>query len=248
MRQRLDQALVARGLVPSRSRARDAIARGLVRVGETIASKASLQVSPSDSLDIDGAAAGTAYVSRGALKLLAGLAAWDFNAHGRTCLDIGASTGGFTQVLLEGGADKIYAVDVGHTQLHGSLRFDPRVVSLESQDARTLNRALIPEPVGAIVADVSFISLEKALPSALALAAPGAWLVALIKPQFEAPGPGHIGKGGIVRDAGVRQDAVTGVANWIGARGGWHVKGVIESPIAGGSGNMEFLLGAVCRG
>lgn len=244
MRQRLDQALVERGLVPTRSRARDIIARGLVQVGDNKAVKPSTPVSDSDTISIDAAAAGTQYVSRGALKLLAALDTWNFDPNGRICLDVGASTGGFTQVLLEGGATKVFAVDVGQSQLHSSLKQDPRVVSLEAQDSRTLNDTIISSPVTAIVADVSFISLEKALPAALALAQPGTWLVALIKPQFEAKGPAQIGKGGIVRDDAVRNAAVSRILNWIGALDGWRVTGTIPSPIEGGSGNSEFLVGA----
>lgn len=248
MRQRLDQALVERGLVPTRSRARDAISRGHVRVGGVVASKASRTVTAAEELCVDAIAAGTTYVSRGALKLLAALDAFGFDPAGRICLDAGASTGGFTQVLLEGGATKVYAVDVGQSQLHDSIKADTRVVSLESTDARLLDRALIPEPVTAIVADVSFISLEKALPAALRLAAPGSWLVALIKPQFEADGPSLIGKGGLVRDASVREQAVTRVAGFISAQPGWRVTGTCASPIEGGSGNIEYLLGAVLDG
>jgi 23S rRNA (cytidine1920-2'-O)/16S rRNA (cytidine1409-2'-O)-methyltransferase len=247
MRQRLDQALVTRGLVATRSRARDAIVRGLVRVGDTIVLKASLQVSQADALRVDTVAAGTNYVSRGALKLLAGLNEWDFSAKGRVCVDIGSSTGGFTQVLLENGAKTIYAVDVGQSQLHDSLKNDPRVVSLEGQDSRTLDREIVPLPVTALVADVSFISLQKAIPAALALAEPGSWLIALIKPQFEAGGPNQVGKGGIVRQATDREAAVSRVTGWLADQPGWHVKGLIESPIAGGSGSIEYLVGAERR-
>ena len=247
MRQRLDQALVTRGLVGTRSRARDAIIRGLVRVGDTVVFKSSLQVSSADTLRVDDVAAGTRYVSRGALKLLAGLNEWGFTAAGRVCLDIGASTGGFTQVLLENGATTIYAVDVGQSQLHDSLKNDPRIVSLEGQDSRTLDREIVPLPVTALVADVSFISLQKAIPAALALAEPHSWLIALIKPQFEAGGPNQVGKGGIVRHATDREAAVSRVAGWLAAQPGWHVKGLIESPIAGGSGSIEYLVGAERR-
>ena len=157
-------------------------------------------------------------------------------------LDIGASTGGFTEVLLAEGAAKVYAVDVGRGQLHERLRADPRVVSLEATDARNLDAALIPEPVGTIVADVSFISLTQALPAALKRAAPGAWLVALVKPQFEA-GREAVGKGGIVRKAEDRERAVVRVRDFLEGEG-WIVLGVIPSPIEGGSGNVEFLIGA----
>jgi 23S rRNA (cytidine1920-2'-O)/16S rRNA (cytidine1409-2'-O)-methyltransferase len=158
-------------------------------------------------------------------------------------LDLGASTGGFSDVLLARGAAKIYAVDVGHGQLHPSLRADPRLVSLEGIDARRLDTILVGEPVEAIVADVSFISLTLVLPPALRLAAPGAWLVALIKPQFEA-GREAVGKGGVVKDEAAREAAVTRVRNFVAGVSGWTVLGVIHSPIEGGSGNQEFLLAA----
>lgn len=240
---RLDLLLVSNGLAPTRARARDLILRGEVMVDDRIATKAGELVGREAKLTVTAAAG----VSRGGVKLAAALDAFGFDAAGRTALDVGASTGGFSEVLLARGAAKVYAVDVGHDQLHASLRADPRVVVLEGCDARSLDRELIPAPPGAIVADLSFISLMKALPAPLALAAPGAWLVALIKPQFEV-GPGGVGKGGIVRDESARQKAVDDVAAWIGARSGWRVVGIIASPIAGGSGNRELLLGAVHDG
>jgi 23S rRNA (cytidine1920-2'-O)/16S rRNA (cytidine1409-2'-O)-methyltransferase len=182
-------------------------------------------------------------VSRGGIKLQAGITHFAFPVQGRIALDVGASTGGFTQVLLASGAAKVYAVDVGRGQLHRDVRDDPRVVSFEATDARSLDGVMIKDPPGAIVADVSFISLTKALPAALDLASPDAWLIALVKPQFEA-GRAAIGKGGIVRDQAVQLQAVDTVAAWIGARPGWRVRGVTPSPIDGGSGNREFLLGA----
>ena len=191
--------------------------------------------------------AGAPAVSRGGAKLTAALASFEFDPSGLIALDVGASTGGFTEVLLKRGAKKVYAVDVGHGQLHASLRDDPRVVSFEGCDARSLTRTLIPEPVAAIVADVSFISLTKALSPALALAKPGAWLVALIKPQFEV-GRGGVGRGGIVRDASARLQAVDTVTAWLSAQRGWRIAGVVPSPIKGGSGNEEYLLGARCDG
>jgi len=239
---RLDLAIVARGLAPTRSRARDLIQRGLVLLDGRPATKPALIVAPDACLAVDGAEA--SLVSRGGVKLAAALPAFGFEPMGRIALDVGASTGGFTQALLTGGAAKVYAVDVGHGQLHASLIADPRVVSLEGTDARALTPALIPDPIGALVADVSFISLIKALPAALALAAPGAFLIALIKPQFEV-GPAHVGKGGIVRDEATRDGAVTAVRGWIAGRQGWRIAGVIPSPITGGSGNAEYLLGAV---
>ena len=184
------------------------------------------------------------YVSRGGHKLAAALDAYAFDPKGSIALDIGASTGGFTDVLLRRGAARVYAIDVGTGQLAESLRADPRVVSHENFDARQLGPEIVAEPVMAIVADVSFISLTLALPTALDLAAPGAWLVALIKPQFEV-GPDHIGKGGIVRDPAARAAALEKVRDWLAGQEGWTVVDVIEAPIQGASGNQEYLLGAI---
>jgi 23S rRNA (cytidine1920-2'-O)/16S rRNA (cytidine1409-2'-O)-methyltransferase len=242
---RLDVVLVERGLAVSRARARDLIRRGLVEVAGTVETKAGATIAP--GADVRVAAGAGDHVSRGALKLMAALEHFRFSALGVVALDVGASTGGFTQVLLERGAARVFAVDVGHGQLHARLAEDPRVVSLERCDARSLDRTRIPEPVGAIVADVSFISLTKALPAALALAAKPAWLVALVKPQFEA-GRAAVGRGGIVRDAAARARAVALVQDWVAAQAGWQISGVIPSPIAGGSGNQEFLLGAARGG
>jgi 23S rRNA (cytidine1920-2'-O)/16S rRNA (cytidine1409-2'-O)-methyltransferase len=174
------------------------------------------------------------------------LAHFGFEAQGRVALDVGASTGGFTQVLLQAGATRVYAVDVGRGQLDARIAGDERVISLEATDARTLSSELVPEPVDAIVADVSFISLTKVLPVPLSLASANAWLVALVKPQFEA-GRQAVGKGGVVRDASDRERSVETVREWIAKQPGWTVNGVIDSPIVGGSGNQEFLLGAVHR-
>lgn len=243
---RLDIALVERGLVPTRSRARDLIRAGKVRVGADVCMRAAAEVSDEIALTLEDVAAARA-VSRGGQKLIAGLAAFEFSPEGRIALDVGASTGGFTQVLLDGGAKKVYAADVGHGQLHPSLKSDARVVSLEGLDARRLTRETVPEPVGAITADVSFISLIKALGPALELAAPGAFLVALVKPQFEV-GPERIGKGGIVRDASARDSALEAVTAWLASQPGWRVAGSIPSPIKGGSGNVEFLIGALRDG
>lgn len=243
---RLDVALVERGLVPTRSRARDLIRSGQVRIDAEVCTKAGAEVSDAEELTLDEPSVARA-VSRGGQKLIAALAAFEFDPAGRIALDVGASTGGFTQVLLDRGATKVYAADVGHGQLHPSLKADPRVVSLEGLDARRLTRATVPDPVGAITADVSFISLIKALGPALALAAPGAFLVGLVKPQFEV-GPERIGKGGIVRDAEARQSALEAVTAWIAAQPGWRVAGAIPSPIKGGSGNVEFLIGALHDG
>ncbi|MFN3743241.1 MAG: TlyA family RNA methyltransferase [Hyphomicrobiaceae bacterium] len=240
--QRLDLALVARGLVATRAKARDLIARGEVRIDGEVVRRPATVVRDGQSITVDAEAA--AQVSRGAVKLAAALDHFGLDPAGRVALDAGASTGGFTQVLLERGAARVYAVDVGKRQLHPSLAEDPRVVALEECDARALNRTLVPEPVGAIVADLSFISLRKALPAALALAAPGCWLVALVKPQFEV-GRAGVGKGGIVRDPAVRTQALADVRDWLAAQPAWTVLGHMTSPIEGGSGNVEFLLAAV---
>lgn len=183
------------------------------------------------------------YVSRGALKLTAALDHFALSPKGLTCIDLGASTGGFTEVLLERGARKVYAVDVGHGQLHAKLAADPRVVSLEGINARDLTVAHIPEPVDCIVADVSFISLKLVLASAVKLTGERAWLVALVKPQFEV-GREHVGKGGIVKDEAAQAKAVQVIVDWIGGQSGWSMIGTMESPIAGGDGNREFLLAA----
>jgi 23S rRNA (cytidine1920-2'-O)/16S rRNA (cytidine1409-2'-O)-methyltransferase len=240
--QRLDLALVARGLVATRAKARDLIARGEVRIdGETVL-KPAMSVRAGQAIAVDAAAA--AQVSRGAVKLAAALDVFGLDPAGLAALDVGASTGGFTQVLLERGARRVYAVDVGKGQLHASLLGDARVVALEERDARTLDRTLVRDPIGAIVADVSFISLIKALPAALALAAPGCWLVALVKPQFEV-GRDGLGKGGIVRDAALRERALADVLGWTAMQAGWSILGTMPSPIEGGSGNIEYLLAAV---
>ncbi|HEX9881809.1 MAG TPA: TlyA family RNA methyltransferase [Hyphomicrobium sp.] len=241
MRKRLDVVLVERGLAPTRSRARDLIKYGKVLVDAQVCTKAAAEVGIGQVLTLEpGSADG---VSRGGAKLAAALDAFGFDPCGRVALDVGASTGGFTEVLIARGAQTVYAIDVGRGQLHPRLKADARVVSMEGCDARSLTPATIPEPVGALVADVSFISLAKALPAALALVAPGAWLVALIKPQFEV-GRARIGKGGIVRDAGARDAAVEEVTAWLAAQERWRVVGIIPSPIRGGSGNEEYLLGA----
>jgi 23S rRNA (cytidine1920-2'-O)/16S rRNA (cytidine1409-2'-O)-methyltransferase len=239
---RLDVRMVELGLAPSRARAQDLIRRGLVDIAGVTEQRPGVGVAASAAIHLSHAAGD--HVSRGALKLIAALDRFRFPVAGVVALDVGASTGGFTQVLLERGAARIYAVDVGHSQLHARLAGDARVVSLEGCDARHLDRTLVSESVGAIVADVSFISLIKALPVPLTLAGDGAWLIALIKPQFEA-GRAAVGKRGIVRDPAARQRAVELVRTWIDAQPGWRVLDVIPSPIAGGAGNEEFLLGAV---
>jgi 23S rRNA (cytidine1920-2'-O)/16S rRNA (cytidine1409-2'-O)-methyltransferase len=187
------------------------------------------------------AAAAHPYVSRGGVKLAAALDRFGIDPTGEICLDLGASTGGFTEVLLLRHAKRIYAVDVGRGQLHTTLRENRDIVSLESTDARTIDAALIPDPIDIVTADVSFISLKLVLPAALTLTAPGARLIALIKPQFEA-GRKHLRKG-IVRDTGVQQDVCNEIAKFVEGLG-WRVSGVMESPIKGGDGNREFLIGA----
>ncbi len=239
-KRRVDQLLVERGLAPTRSRAADLIRRGLVSVAGVTALKPGALVAPDAELRLSPGA--SRYVSRGGEKLEAALDAFGFDPNCTIALDIGASTGGFSDVLIARGAAKIYAVDVGHGQLHAKLRVNPKVIVLEGTDARALDRAVVGEPVTAIVADVSFISLTLVLPAALRLAASGAWLVVLVKPQFEA-GRAAVGKGGIVRAAADRKKAVEKVRRCI-EEAGWTVVGEIASPILGGSGNEEFLIGA----
>lgn len=241
---RLDQALEARGLLPSRARARDAILRGTVTVNGVVASKPNQQVAADDRIALDDPAA--AYVSRAALKLVAGLDAGAIDPTGRICLDLGASTGGFTQVLLERGAAKVYAVDVGHGQLHERIKDDPRVVSLEGVNGRDLTVELIPEAIGLIVSDVSFVSILKVIDPVLALAAPQAEAVILIKPQFEV-GRENVGRGGIVSDESAIAVAVERVIAHF-AEAGWEQRFAVASPIAGGDGNREIVAGFRRRG
>lgn len=238
---RLDRLMVEKGLAATRSRAADLIRLGSVSVDGVRAQKPGVLVAPDANLTVRPGA--SPFVSRGGLKLAAALDAFGLDPSGKIALDIGASTGGFTDVLLARGATRVFAVDVGRDQLHPKLRQDPRVVVLEATDARSLDAGIIEAPVGAIVADVSFISLTKALPASLRLAAPGAWLVALIKPQFEA-GREAVGKGGIVRDERARAKAVAEVRGFIQAQPGWTVFAEMPSPILGGSGNEEVLIGA----
>lgn len=237
-RQRADRLLVERGLFPSRAKAQAAIAAGLVTADDVAVRKASEEIAVDARLQ---AQAAHPYVSRGGTKLAAALAHFGFNPRGRICLDVGASTGGFTQVLLEGGARRVYAVDVGRAQLHASLRERAEVVSLEGTDIRRLSLAAVDEPPDLLAVDVSFISLTLVLPAAVKLAAAPAQLVALIKPQFEA-GP-RLVKKGIVRDPAVHHAVCDDLAAFVRTLG-WRVLGIIPSPIAGGDGNVEFLLGA----
>lgn len=239
---RLDEILVGRGLFASRSRARDAILRGAVRVDGAVAAKPGEAVGQDAAIVIDDPA--SAYVSRAALKLIHGLDAFGFDPARRTALDIGASTGGFTQVLLERGASHVIAVDVGHGQMPPSLAADPRVTSLEGVNARSLDAtALGGRAPDIVVCDVSFISIRLALPPALSLAAAGALAVILVKPQFEA-GRDAVGKGGIV-DPKLAEETAASFREWLDGQPGWRVVGLVESPVLGGDGNREFLLGGV---
>jgi 23S rRNA (cytidine1920-2'-O)/16S rRNA (cytidine1409-2'-O)-methyltransferase len=238
-KERIDKLLVARGLFDSRAKAQAAIEAGLVRAGGKLVVKASEEIAADAEIE---ASAAHPYVSRGGVKLAAALDHFGLDPKGRVCLDVGSSTGGFTQVLLERGGAKVYAVDVGSGQLHESLRKRPEVVSLEQTDIRTLSPSLLDPAPDLVVCDVSFISLKLVLPPALAIAAKRAQLIALIKPQFEA-GRAQL-KRGIVRDSAIHQTVCEEIAALVTALG-WRVIGTIPSPISGGDGNAEFLLGAV---
>jgi 23S rRNA (cytidine1920-2'-O)/16S rRNA (cytidine1409-2'-O)-methyltransferase len=241
-RLRLDALLVARGLFPTRSRARDAIARGHVQIAGRTIGKAGLLVPGDVEIAVDDPA--KAYVSRGALKLIAGLDHFRLDPKGTLALDIGASTGGFTEVLLKRGARRVVAVDVGHGQMAPQLAGDPRVVLKEGVNARDLALDLIGgERPDFLVADVSFISLTVVLPPALTIAASRAHGLFLVKPQFEL-GREAIGKRGRLRDSAAAEKAAGDIAQWLQGREGWRVLGICPSPIAGGEGNREFLLGA----
>ena len=240
-RLRLDQLLTARGLARSRAQAADLVRRGAVLVDGAAARKPGRTVAPNAEITLDDEAAHR--VSRAGAKLVHALDQFAIDPSGLVCLDIGASTGGFVQALLERGAARIYAVDVGHGQLDAQIAGDARVVNLEDTDARKLSRELVPDQVGLITADLSFISLSKALPAALALAAEKALLVALVKPQFEL-GANALGKDGVVRDEADRRRALDNVAGWL-QEAGWQVTGRALSPLAGKAGNREWLLAAV---
>jgi 23S rRNA (cytidine1920-2'-O)/16S rRNA (cytidine1409-2'-O)-methyltransferase len=241
---RLDQLLAARGLAPSRARARDAILRGHVSVNGEQLQRPGATVEDTANIEIDDPAA--RFVSRSALKLLAALDHFGFDPAGRVAIDLGASTGGFTQVLLERGAKRVHAVDVGHGQLDPRLAGEPRVHVLEGINARALGPEIIGERAEALVSDVSFISQRLALPPALGLCAPGAFAVVLAKPQFEV-GVAGVGKGGIVRDPEAARAAAETLAKWLGSQRGWRVTGLIPAPISGSDGNQEYLIGAVFR-
>lgn len=238
---RLDQLLVDRGLVESRTKAQALIMAGLVYAGERKLISAGAKLSAETALTLRGQ--DHPWVSRGGLKLDHGLKRFGFDAKGVVAIDVGASTGGFTDVLLTHGAARVYAVDVGYGQLAHKLRTDPRVVVLERTNARTLDRAAVPDPIGAVVCDASFIGLRTVLPAALALTSPGAWLIALIKPQFEV-GKDRVGKKGVVRDPALHEEVCAAISTWLAAQPGWSVAGIEKSPITGPEGNVEFLIGA----
>lgn len=238
---RLDQLLLNAGLVASRSRARDAISRGTVRVNGRVVTKPSSTFPASAVIEIDDPA--QAYVSRAALKLKAALDAFGLDPAGLDCLDIGASTGGFTDILLERGAAHVIAVDVGHDQLHPRLRADERITNYEGLNARVLDEDHLEDrAIGAVVSDVSFISLKLALPPALTLAEPGAFCVLLVKPQFEA-GREAISKAGLLKDPESAPAVAAELERWLTEDMGWQSLGLIPSPITGGDGNVEYLLG-----
>jgi 23S rRNA (cytidine1920-2'-O)/16S rRNA (cytidine1409-2'-O)-methyltransferase len=238
---RLDQLLVDRGLAESRARAQSLVLAGEVWSADRRLDKPGVRVPDDAPIEVKGR--DHPFVSRGGLKLDHALGHFSIDVGDRVALDIGASTGGFTDVLLRRGARKVFAVDVGYGQLAWQLRQDPRVVALERVNARHLSSAEIPEPVGIIVCDASFIGLETILPAPLALTAPGAFLVALVKPQFEV-GKGRVGKGGVVRDPALHEEVCTRIAAWLGARPDWRVIGLTPSPITGPDGNIEFLIAA----
>ncbi|HEY2132465.1 MAG TPA: TlyA family RNA methyltransferase [Acetobacteraceae bacterium] len=240
-RLRADQLLVDRGLVETRSRAQALILAGKVFSGERRIDKAGQPVADDMPLQLRGQ--DHPWVSRGGLKLTHGLAHFGFSAQGKTCLDVGASTGGFTDVLLANGAARVHAVDVGHGQLAWKLRTDPRVVVHEKTNARYIDETIIPDAIDALVCDASFIGLATLLPAPLRLCAPGAWVIALIKPQFEA-GPHAVGSKGVVRDPAVHAEVCDRIEAWWRGLPGWTVIGVTESPITGPEGNREFLIGA----
>ena len=241
MKQRADQLLVARGLVESRTRAQSLIMAGKVFSGDRAVGKAGDLLAEDAALSIRGQ--DHPWVSRGGLKLDHALRHFGLSPAGRICLDVGASTGGFSDVLLAHGAAKVHAVDVGHGQLAWKLRSDPRVVVHEKTNARYLTAEAVPDPIEALVCDASFIGLATVLPAGLALCTPDAWVVALIKPQFEA-GPGAVGAKGVVRDPAVHRAVCERVVAWFGGLPGWAVSGVVESPITGPEGNKEFLIAA----
>ena len=246
MKRRVDVELVDRGLVDSRAKAQALIMAGKVFSGERRVGKAGEMVAEGVPLVVRGA--DHPWVSRGGLKLAHGLAHFGLSPAGRVCLDIGASTGGFTDVLLHGGAARVYAVDVGHGQLDWRLRNDPRVVVLEKTNARHLTAQQVPDPAEVLVCDASFIGQRVLLPAPLALCAPGAWAIVLIKPQFEAGVELVTAGRGVIRDPEVHRAVCAEIAEWWAVQPGWSVLGIEESPITGPEGNREFLLAARLNG
>ncbi|MEO1151953.1 MAG: TlyA family RNA methyltransferase [Pseudomonadota bacterium] len=241
MKDRLDRVMVARGLVPSRARAQAEIKAGTVQVDSVVVRQPSRSVREAATIQLSDQR--VPFVSRGGVKLAHALDHYRIDPAGQVCLDLGASTGGFTDVMLRRGVAHVYAVDVGRGQLHASLVEEPRVTNLEATHANLLSPALVPQAPSLIVCDVSFISMRKVLGFAMALCAPGASLVSLIKPQFEL-GPDHIGRGGIVRAGEAEIVAMLNdVSAWLTAQG-WTPRPVIDSPIKGGDGNQEFLIAA----
>ncbi|KAB7644131.1 TlyA family RNA methyltransferase [Polymorphobacter fuscus] len=239
MKTRIDQLLAERGLAESRTRAQALILAGLVYVGTRKVAKAGEMVAADAEVTVKGR--DHPWVSRGGVKLAHGLDHFGWEVAGAVAIDVGSSTGGFTDVLLSRGAARVFAVDSGTNQLAWKLRSDPRVVVLEQLSARLLTPEHIPEPVDLIVCDASFIGLAKVLAVPMGFARPGARLLALIKPQFEA-GKAEVGKGGVVRDPAVHDRVCAEVAAWLGAQDGWRVLGVERSPITGPEGNVEFLI------
>lgn len=239
---RADLYLTAQGFYESRARAQAAIKAGLVKVDGKPLKKPSDKIAGGATIE---ATDEHPWVSRGGVKLAHALTEFGVNPMGKTCLDVGASTGGFSDVLLQGGGSKIYAVDVGHSQLHSKLKTIPEIVSMESRDARSLDPADFGKYPELIVCDASFISAIKVLDIPLKLAASGSELITLVKPQFEV-GKTGIGKGGLVKSEALSKQALKNVSDWVIAQG-WLIKGVCDSPIKGGSGNHEYLLYAVKR-
>jgi 23S rRNA (cytidine1920-2'-O)/16S rRNA (cytidine1409-2'-O)-methyltransferase len=238
---RADQLLTARGLAESRTRAQALILAGKVYAGDRRVAKAGDLLPEDAELTVKGR--DHPWVSRGGIKLEHGLTHFGFDVRGATALDVGSSTGGFTDVLLQRGAAKVYAIDVGTNQLAWKLRNDDRVIVHEQTNARNLDRTIVPDPIDIIVCDASFIALHKVLDAALGLARPGAAILALVKPQFEASRE-EVGKGGVVRDPEVHRRVCDQAAAWVQSKG-WRVCGIEPSPITGPEGNVEFLLGAV---
>ncbi len=238
-KRRVDQLMVDRGLVESRSRAQAMVMAGLVLSGGKRVDKPGTQMAEDAPLELKGQ--DHPWVSRGGLKLVEALDRFAIDPADKVAVDVGASTGGFTDVLLSRGAAKVYAVDVGHGQLAWKLRQDERVVVMERTNARHLTHDSIPAPVHMVVCDASFIGLETVLPAAMALTAPGAVLIALIKPQFEV-GKGRVGKGGVVREPELHAEVCDRIQNWLANTPGWTVTGLCESPIKGPEGNKEFLI------